>query len=334
MPRNPIRLEGLPSTYDPVAINSLLRTAFDDLSRTDLPPVTPVTQTGTWPRPETSNIIGLNYRTGALQTLADGRFAAATLTRNTGALGEIQRFRFPEGIELRPLFVGPTCAFAFIEALPAVASFNQVVWGRFVTGIPHSLARLPERVLWRGSADDRGPRGQRVIARDGSLLSGNVRCDVDFVPVFAQDRTDVFRFLKHFVPFAGGENRVDDTLAGGVLNNTNLEVADLADGLANELVTTATTFGGFLVTTAWGITAWAQVARQYDNAIFRESSIIVTGITVDPINGRPDPMLSAVLPYVGKSLYATPLVDDTFANYFANATRLVLTAGSVDFVMG
>ncbi len=214
-----------------------------------------------------------------------------------------------------------------------------LVFGLYLAGIPHQLGRVPTWMRPVAGCDDMGPVGQLLKAGGGTKLSGNLYCDVDFIPLFGRTPEDIELAAKHMVGFAGA----GATSPFQLVSLTTLayyENTNLPRDAAARMVTTDKSFSGLLLTTAWGLNAfqWSigqttsgggAYAHRYGAApLFKSGWATVLDEHV---------RMSAPLPRIGKSM-AGVLVDKdapiTLDALLADGTRAFLSQGSVEWEMG
>lgn len=354
------RLEAFPERYEPVQLEAIIRAALNGLV-TSGPLISgrENNRVDDWPSYDSVRRLSLSPLAGPLGGAEDARLARAAVVDGSGlaASGRAQRFRFESGLRLRPILQMPRDWYgSYIDQTPAYTTVGtafmsrKVVFGAIVTRIPHNLGRIPERWWPAGSANERGPMGQRLVARGGAgavVADGkNVRLDVDFLPVLGLEPVDIELRLKHLFGFTDGSSTVSDhgfsaaTGLGGATKLGSLSGAAVLTAIAGELVTTDKVFGGLLLTTAWGLTA-AQLAHGFlttnppsaGDATVWEST---THQTRDPVSSLADAMVNSPVPGLGKSLGAIEALDSTLTvqDSFDDGVAIVLERGSVDFVMG
>jgi hypothetical protein len=334
------RFAKLPARYDAAAVSK----AIEDLAR-DMERKPPALETPAFPSilkapfpsyTETLKL-GLDYRhlnAGSYGSENDPRISYVRSTRGSGLRSGVERFRFETGTKVFPLLRLPT------EQGSAVAVDIQVAFGLLVVGVPHRLNRLPEFVLLRSSATERGPAGQKLQITGGAASLGSgyvsgdmVRADLDFVPILGQTQDDIESKLRYLFHFETGATPFGtfDYSDGGF---SDFELPKLEARYLAEMVTTEETFSGILLVTSWGLPTfqggWSEFAG---GALTAE---VITHRVFDTIQGHPDQMVSCHLVGLGKSLWAmrVPRAAGALQAIFDDGLELTLQGGSVDFVMG
>ena len=346
-----IDFEGI-NKNDPVSLTTALRKAFDSIeaqAQAATPPAAAAVQ-GDFPRFDNAKAMTLRYQGGTYGGSEDPRVAFVANYSGSGLSRDKarQRFRFERGTSIMPLIIAPVDkhnwshsdiadAYTFDATTPV---FRQLSCGIFVVGIPHDLGRVPERVTFRGSAGPFGPTGQRLEVMGGSFFGGAgkpVRAEIDFLPVLGYRALDIERRLKMLVGFSASgatasEHGFDDN-AGMATLSTNFSNPDLLRQYSSEMVTTDRVFSGLLIATVWGIPTWQQTVgwSTSPNVTGFER---MTGMVRDPVTGRMDPMCSAILPEIGKSIWSGAAQSgNSLQQYFAAGVKLALVEGTVDFVL-
>lgn len=326
----------LPEAYDATEVGAALR-SVDQALPAAAPPIAAAI-----PVEDRARRLALAYQGvgGLLGTAQDRRVARVARVVGSGLDGREQRFRLEPGTLAVPLAKAP------IDRGTTGATDLRVMFGALCVGIPHDLGRPPEFVLARTSVGARGPQGQEVRIAGGTVaasLSGafssddEVRCDFDFVPVLGVERQDIERQLKFVFGVTDGLTTVgpfdwgDDPAGTG----SDFEAPALPVSVAAEMVTTATTFSGLLVATAWGHGTFRGGDADWNGAALNVRS--VTHQLQNPLSLHPDAMASMALPGVGKSPWwmqvpkwaGTP----TLQQILDDGLVLRLARGSVDFIM-
>lgn len=340
-----ITLEGLPEKYDPEQLASTLRQAFGQVStHLATPAPAPASPAAAARYPDWTNVkrIAIASALGAYGGSADARVAYPTTYEGGGLSrdGQAQRFRFDTGVQLPPMIRLPLRTNSWVVFSPFLMvhgpGLSRLSFGVVVPGIRHDLRRIPERVTSRSSAGRTGPSGQLVkTGGDASYypIGTNTRADIDFVPVFGRTPEDVEYQLKHLFSFTGGLFGQDD-LVGTFPDASVFENPTLLRSFASELVTTEDRFGGILLATAWGmqtVQAGVDVSDAGGPVVGKDGA---TAWLRNSVNTVPDGMVACALPDLGgKALFSLPITNATLSTYLGTGLRLVLSQGTVDFVL-
>jgi len=343
-----INFAGVPDTYDPDQITFSIQEALDQVTghlEAPVTPVAPVTVGLRYPSYTTVRRLTVTAAiAGTYGSSPDPRVGQVVIQDGSGlaADGQAERFRIETGVTLNPLARAPVKGNLWaIQNAPPLVPFTQAVparltFGLLVPKIPHGLKRIPERVTLRTSAGPTGPTGQLVktLGNATHYAAGkHVRCDIDFIPVFGQKAEDIEWRLKHLVSFTSGLFGSDD-LGGAIVDTSTYQNPAIRRQTAIDMVTTDQHFGGLLLATAWG---WATSAGGVGIAepgppITMGAEMSLVGLR-NSVNDVDDGMITVAIPEIGKSLFALPVLVANLDAYLSTGLRLVLTSGTVDFVL-
>lgn len=323
--------EALPDRYDAAALQTVLRALERRIDA--MPGAAPPARAASAPEPTS---LALRFPSGGTYGgAADPRVAEAAAISEAVAADGAQRFRIGAGLVLPPLMRSPICRVSPAGVVPSPSPWDVdvVVFGAFAR-VPHALGAPPRQFRRLQAFDDRGPIAQRVDAAGGSKLSGALRLDVDFFPVFGRTPEDVELALKHFVGFAGAGSAVS-TFGFSTTSFVDYENPDLAREHAAALVTTDESFGGVVVTCAWGLGALAHVLTGTSGG----GGALQLRYGSGPLGGRTfstvyqeDPRLNAPLPWGGPSMAGVFIDKDapvTLSALLADGTRVALSRGAI-----